>query len=248
MTNLNDSLITNLKDLTIMANQQLNSVLTLAGVKGEHSLIAAVQSINAAALHNITDGNTRPFDETKAALTKGVTKSGELANNQQGLVLGALLTAAKSARTYFEQLHDNGDGKLNKKLTADDKILAANYANGISDAFLAHYNGGLSQMKEKRAEAAAKTKETKQAAAKSAELTEAIKAEESRLQAEKAAADTLTISEFLTAIKSGDADALAMAENIAAALSAFKLGKANKAAATKTKNEKANVSPIAVNA
>lgn len=225
--------------------QLLNSVLTLAGVKGDYALTAAVQSINTAAYHAIVDGNTRPFDETKAALPKGTTKDGNLANNQQGLVLGALLTAAKTSRGFFEQLHDNG-GKLNKKLTADDKTLAVQYANGISDSFLNAYSLGLSGMKATRAAAAEKTKATKAEAAESAAKVEAIKAEEARIAEESKAADTFLISDLLMLIKGGNPEALEVATLISNALAQHKLGKANKAAAAATKREKASAPAVKI--
>lgn len=223
--------------------QTINSVIALAGVKGSHLLTAAVQGINSAAYHAIVDGNTRPFDETKQAIPKGTTKEGNFANNQQGLVLSALISAAITSREYFVALHTNGN-KLDKKLTAEDKALAQQYANSISEQFLSSYNLGAASLKASKAEASAKTQATKAAKAESEATTNAIKEQQARIASEAAAADSLTVSDFLKAIKGGNVEALQTAELISNALNAYKLNQANKAAQVKSKQAAANASPV----
>lgn len=207
--------------------QSLPAVLAFAGVKGAHAKISAVDSIKAATLHAITDGNSRPFDDTKTALNKGVTKDGEYANNLQGVVLAAVITAAVSARQYFETLHTDTKGGFSKKLDAQDKLLAFDYANSIAQAFDSACTFGLQGLTDARAISSAKTKATKEAKAATTNAAE-LKTLEAEKQAETVRlADTVTISEFLSAIKKGDKKALIMAHNITLALEAYTISQAN---------------------
>jgi hypothetical protein len=209
-------------------NKYFNSVVTIAGVKGAYSLQAAINDIYNGSLHAIIDGNSRPFDDTRAVLSKGVTKGGEYASNNQGVVLSALITAQKFSRDYYEALHlDTVKNNFTKKLSADDKKIALDYANGISEKFGEALTQGFESLTAARKLASDKTKATKQAneteAAETSKKAEAAEAEAQKLKS----ADTLTISEFLTQVKKGDKKALAMAQVIAAALEAYNTSKAN---------------------
>lgn len=223
-------------------NQILNSALVLAGVKGDYALHAAVNEVKTAALHAITDGNTRPFDETKSALTKGVTKEGNFALNNQGVVLAALINSAVSSRKFYEQLHDN-NGKLNKKLTAEDKAAAVNFSENIAHDFSVFVVDGLNILKTNRKAAADKTKATKEAAAVETKAAEVKKEAAAAVIAEKIKNDTFVMADFLKAIKGGNIQALDNAALIVEAVNAYNLQQASKAAKIEAYNAK-QVKPV----
>ncbi len=221
----------------------LNSILTLAGVKGgAYSQAAAVSDIQRAAYNAITAGNTRPFEETKTLMPKGLVIDKDLtaqnggvkmykyANNLQGVTLAALITAAVESRAFFESLKDN-NGKLNKVLKAADFTLATSYAESVATKFNGAINTGIDALKTARDVSSEKTKATKAAKTQAAEVEAHQAAEVSKAAEVLKAADTLTISEFLTAIKGGDKKALATAQMITLALDVYMSTQANKAAA-----------------
>lgn len=223
--------------------QALNSVLTFAGVKGgNYSQLAAAADITRAAYLAITAGNTRNFDDTKAAIPKGLVidkeltalngnvKSFKYANNMQGIVLSALITAAAESRAYFESLKNN-QGKLNKKLNTEDLQKGADYAAAVSADFVTACENGLKALKVTRDLASEKTKATKAEKATAAAVVAENAAIEAAKADEAAAANTLTITDFLQAIKGGDKKAIAMAQTIAAALENYQAVQSEKAAA-----------------
>ncbi len=238
----------------IISNQAMNGVITFAGVKGDFSKLSAKNDILTASLHSIIDGNSRPFDDTKQAIPKGLvidkeasqhaiglSKTGNVkaykyASNMQGVVLAAIIAAAKTSRMHYEALHLNGVNsknlpKYDKKLSAADKDQAAQHAAQIAADFILFCDNGAANLTASKNQAADKTKATKAEKAAAIESAAASEQAAAEVIAQKAAADTLTISEFLANIKGGNSDALALALLVSNALSAYNKAQSDKQAA-----------------
>ena len=149
-----------------------------------------------------------------------------------------LETLPTITKEHFNSYHAAANGKLTKQLSNSDLSaindisynLAQKYAKIINDLGNA-YDENLRAAGDLRKEKTQATIEAKKEASKieatiNAKKTKIAEAAEAA-EAAKTAANTLTISDFLTAIKHGDKNALAMAQTIGAALQAYQTSKAN---------------------
>lgn len=242
---------------SIVTNNLIRAFELLAGKKGTQKIDGALASLDAFIFIAIKDGNGSALDKKDdasqavlASFNKATVKNGAASNHIDAFFRVAFSDAARQARTYYESLH--ASGKINSKgtahmgklLTKDDlasvPALVANVVINFKTSYDA-YSSNLAILAEEKKAKTAETNAAKKAAEK---LTNEIKEQEQRLQAERAAHDSFSLEQLLKAIKGGNIEALSLAEQIADVLTAYKLNKANKAAFIADKKAKANLSPV----